>query len=177
VLTAALQSFDRPAGSQRPHADGDAPAIVSAYLNDGLTILECTYVFGRDPNRISAILQANGVTLKADRGRDARLMAPESAGSASAGARRAAEQPRLARRRGVIQLPGNRGPRVPGRTPSPLRLGAGGESRRPALVRVVRLRFGGYRALPTACGHEEDTHRHHGLWSSGLAAYGAMVGS
>jgi hypothetical protein len=150
VLAAALQGFGRPAGSQRPHVDGDAPAIVSAYLNDGLTILECTYVFGRDPSRISAILQANGVTLKADRGRDARPVAPESAGSASAGARRAAEQPRLARRRGVIQPPGNRGPRVPGRTPSPLRLGAEGGSHRTALVGVVRLSFGGYQALPVA---------------------------
>jgi hypothetical protein len=118
VLAAALQEFGRPAGSQRPHADGDAPAIVSAYLNDGLTILECTYVFGRDPNRISGILQANGVTLKADRGRDTRPVASESAGSASAGARRAAEQPRLARRRVSIQPPSGRDPRVPGRTPS-----------------------------------------------------------
>lgn len=28
---------------------------------DALTILECIYLFGRDPNKFSAILQANGI--------------------------------------------------------------------------------------------------------------------
>lgn len=119
VLATALEGFGRPFRSYRPHVDVDDRAVLGAYLNDGLTILECTYLFGRDPHGISAILQANGVRLRTDRGRDARPTASDSTTSASAGAKRHPDQePRLARRRGVIQPPGNRDPRVPGRTPS-----------------------------------------------------------
>jgi hypothetical protein len=119
VLATALEGFGRPFRSYRPHVEVDDRAVLGAYLNDGLTILECTYLFGRDPHVISAILQANGVRLRADRGRGARPDALGSAASPSAGVeRRPADQPGLARRRGGIQPPGHRDPRVPGRTPS-----------------------------------------------------------
>jgi hypothetical protein len=121
VLAAALQGFGRPFRSYRPRVDVDDRAVYGAYVNDGLTILECTYLFGRDPRVISAILRANGVKPGTDRGRAIKPDAPGCAAPAPAGGkRRPAEQPGLARRRSSIQSPGYRDPRVPGRAPSPL---------------------------------------------------------
>jgi hypothetical protein len=120
VLAVALQGFDRPAGSFRSHVEADDRAILSAYLNDGLTILECTFVFGRNANTISAILQANGVRPRPGRGRGMKPAVPGATTPASAGAnRRAVAQPGPAARRGIIEPRGN-GIRQggPGRAPS-----------------------------------------------------------
>lgn len=71
VLTAALQAFNRPAWTPRPHADIDDQAIVKAYVEDGLTMLQCSYLFSTPQPKVAAILKANGVTPGRDRGRHA----------------------------------------------------------------------------------------------------------
>jgi hypothetical protein len=49
VLAVALRSFDRPEGSHRGRADVDEQVIVRAYLEDGLTIRQCSFMFLMDP--------------------------------------------------------------------------------------------------------------------------------
>jgi hypothetical protein len=103
VLAVALRSFDRPEGSHRGHADVDEQVIVRAYVEDGLTIRQCSFMFLIDPAKVSAILQANGVRPGADRGRDAGMNEREAGPRPSR--RRAAQQREPADGRRVIPPP------------------------------------------------------------------------
>jgi hypothetical protein len=121
VLAVALRACGRPAGGLRPLAEADEGAVLSAYLSNGLTIRECSLVFSTTQDKVSAILQANGIRPGADRGRDIGVTAVEASTGASAAARGRGRvaRPRAEARR-IIEPPGNRVPQAGrGQAPSP----------------------------------------------------------
>jgi hypothetical protein len=118
VLAASLRTFDRPVASCRPDVDVDDQTIVKAYVEDGLTMIQCSYLFVTPYSRVSEILKANGVTPGKDRGRETNAVSDREA-APRLPRRRAVREPGPGGERRAIQPPGNRVSRAdPGRAPS-----------------------------------------------------------
>jgi hypothetical protein len=69
ILAAALRELDRPRHAHRQQAKADPQAIITAYVDYGLTTQQISWVFRVTSGQAAAVLREHGIAVGEDRGR------------------------------------------------------------------------------------------------------------
>jgi hypothetical protein len=95
ILAMALRDLDRGRHVFRQRTEIDHQAIITAYVENGMTTQQISWLFPITPSNVTAILRENGITLRRDRGRSSNDLTatPTSRPGASRQRRTTAQQP------------------------------------------------------------------------------------